>query len=142
MNHVNTPAESFCFSLESRQSVTEIAVGLFNWPRQIIGQVKSLPKKCLSSGKIRKNPGHSSVTKLHFLLSTLFINSLSDSSVRSPMCQDKARFETPQMARHSQVLFFSIDKMPDFIPEDRGNGLSLARAVRLRLRESTWPPLA
>ena len=40
-----------------------------------IVEVKSLPKKCLFSGKTRKNPAYSSVTNVQALLS-IFLNKL------------------------------------------------------------------
>ena len=49
-----------------------------------IGNVRSLPKKCLISGKSLKKPPHSSVTKSHFPSSTWLISGWRLASLRSP----------------------------------------------------------
>lgn len=80
-----------------------------------ITNVRSLPKKCLSSGRHLKKPSHSSVTKTHFSSSICRMSFIKPALERFPTCQAIARRDIPSTALPIQILFFSIYKMPHLI---------------------------
>jgi hypothetical protein len=83
-----------------------------------MGKVKSFPVYNRCCGSNLWKPSQSSVTKSHCPSSTFSINFLSVASLRSPKTHPRFLRETPSMALQTQILFFSVYKMPHLVHHD------------------------